>query len=387
MWKEEPTGTSKDIRLAIDPSIQVIRSDCWAKSHTSSESIALLDEFDMEVEVESGDERKLLASPPRSPLKPKPVRASSLRKSWAEAMELEDPLTLVATAAPPSSETGTITQSSAPRSYASVVTSEKEHILSVPKAFDSHCHLDRTGGNMALSIPSLAAVCAGKARGDEFEVKVTGAATICCVPDNYPSDSLIQSWVDEGIVVVCGIHPKADVTDKRLERLAKILENPNVAGLGEVGVDHTIKPDTWSNRILGLERVLNLLKPEHILLLHARSMLEVGDEAILSLMYQLASQPKFPNTYFGFTSMVRLFKPSNPDQIAAVCDIQPSRMLLETDAPYFAPQGYKRSTPALIGTAAACVAQLTHRDWRDVLQQTNANAERLYLDRKAPASD
>jgi Tat protein secretion system quality control protein TatD with DNase activity len=48
---------------------------------------------------------------------------------------------------------------------------------------------------------------------------------------------------------------------------------------------------------------------------------------------------QFPNTYFGLTSMVRLFKPLNPDKIAAVCDIQPSRMLLGTDAPYFAPQG------------------------------------------------
>jgi hypothetical protein len=53
-----------------------------------------LDEFEIEVEVESGHERKLLASPARSPLKPKLVspvkqfvRASSPRKSWAEAME------------------------------------------------------------------------------------------------------------------------------------------------------------------------------------------------------------------------------------------------------------------------------------------------------------
>lgn len=67
--------------------------------------------------------------------------------------------------------------------------------------------------------------------------------------------------------------------------MAKIFENPNVAGLNEVGVDHTYVPDTWSNQILGLDRVLNLLKPEHILVLHARSMLEVGDEAILSLVY------------------------------------------------------------------------------------------------------
>lgn len=55
--------------------------------------------------------------------------------------------------------------------------------------------------------------------------------------------------------------------------MAKILENPNVAGLDEVGVDHTNAPDTWSNQILGLDRVLNLLKPEHILVLHMRSML------------------------------------------------------------------------------------------------------------------
>jgi hypothetical protein len=62
------------------------------------------------------------------------------------------------------------------RSMFELSPEEKELILSVPKAFDSHCHLDRTGRDMALSIPSLAAVCAGKAWGDEFEVKVMGSS-------------------------------------------------------------------------------------------------------------------------------------------------------------------------------------------------------------------
>jgi hypothetical protein len=73
---------------------------------------------------------------------------------------------------------------------------EKELTLGLPKAFDSHCHLDRTRTELALSDPSLAAICVAKAQDEEFEVKVTGTA-ICCNPDNYPSDSLTQSWLNK----------------------------------------------------------------------------------------------------------------------------------------------------------------------------------------------
>ena len=213
-------------------------------------------------------------------------------------------------------------------------------------------------------------------------------------------------------MVICGIHPRLKITDESLKSLATLLENPSVAGLGEVGIDHAASPTTWADQMLGLDKALKLLKPDHILVLHARSAVEVGDEAILSLMYQLVSHPnvhkeqlihlhcytgtkttmdlwleRFPNTYFGFTSVVRLFQPTDLDQMASVCNVSPSRILLETDAPYFAPAGYKRSTPALIGTTASCVANVTNRDWRDVLRQATANAERLYISRKAPACD
>ena len=52
-------------------------------------------------------------------------------------------------------------------------------------------------------------------------------------------------------------------------------------GLGDVGVVHT---SPGSKHILGLERVLHLLKREHILVLHPRNAVEFGDEAILSLI-------------------------------------------------------------------------------------------------------
>lgn len=98
----------------MDPSIKVIRSDCGAKSHTSSESIALLDEF--EVGVKSGDERKLLAS-------------------LAVHLSSQYPLSKQLSGSVPqgSHRLRTITQSAAPRSYAIVVTSgpSESHKLNV----------------------------------------------------------------------------------------------------------------------------------------------------------------------------------------------------------------------------------------------------------------
>jgi len=67
----------------------------------------------------------------------------------------------------------------------------------------------------------------------------------------------------------------------------------------------------------------------------------------------------FPNTYFGFTTLVKSFR---PDQLKALRTLEIDRILLETDAPYFTPPGMDVSTPACNSYTAKAVAVAGQED-------------------------
>ncbi|KAH3798946.1 hypothetical protein DPMN_152550 [Dreissena polymorpha] len=83
----------------------------------------------------------------------------------------------------------------------------------------------------------------------------------------------------------------------------------------------------------------------------------------------------FPQTYFGFTNKVRTF---SPDQIAALQNVEDSRLLLETDAPYFPAPGSRVSSPSQISTVAEAVAALRGTTVEHVLEISVANGKHLY---------
>jgi len=56
-----------------------------------------------------------------------------------------------------------------------------------------------------------------------------------------------------------------------------------------------------------------------------------------------------------------------------------SRILLETDAPYFGVRGVRRTTPSHLGRTAVDVAKILGKSWKDVMAQCTKNTERLYI--------
>ena len=76
----------------------------------------------------------------------------------------------------------------------------------------------------------------------------------------------------------------------------------------------------------------------------------------------------------------------HPGQLTALRELDGTRLLLETDSPYFQPSGYRRSTPALLGMVAADVAKVLGIPWTTLLEQASANAVRLYVNRRPPAA-
>ncbi|KAH3795748.1 hypothetical protein DPMN_149307 [Dreissena polymorpha] len=84
---------------------------------------------------------------------------------------------------------------------------------------------------------------------------------------------------------------------------------------------------------------------------------------------------RFPRTYFAFTNKVRTF---SPDQIAALQNVEDSRLLLETDAPYFPAPGSRVSSSSQISTVAEAVAALRGTTVEHVLEISVANGKHLY---------
>ena len=281
---------------------------------------------------------------------------------------------------------------------------ELAQVPGLPVGFDSHCHLDRTRHELGKPDASLEGIVAAVTPRDPFEVQTSRVVGVFCDPPTYPSAAGLRDWVSQGVVPVVGIHPRQPLTEEGFVALANLLEEPDVVGLGEVGLDHKEPHTAWVSQMLKLDRALGLLKSHHILVLHARGATSVSDEALLTLMYQLLAHPNvhreqlihvhcftgtvvvlekwlqaFPHTYFGLTSLA-----ARLDLGGAIRRIPRQRLLLETDAPYFQPPGFRRSTPGLLGMVAASLSEVLGMPWQEVLEVTARNADRLYVKKLPP---
>ncbi|XP_070573552.1 uncharacterized metal-dependent hydrolase YcfH-like [Ptychodera flava] len=171
--------------------------------------------------------------------------------------------------------------------------------------------------------------------------------------------------------------------------------------LGEIGLDYSAKPDKWPLQ----EKVFRLALPYCVrgkpLILHIRGasgdgcIAAVGRNA-LNIVREYCGREQlihlhcftgdksvvrcwieaFPNCYFGFKAGVSVFTSAKIDDLR---DVPESRLLLETDSPYFpVPGGPRPNTPAFIGDVALLVAERRGIDLNRLLQLKVENTRRLY---------
>ena len=77
---------------------------------------------------------------------------------------------------------------------------------------------------------------------------------VFCDPSTYPSSEGLKSWVQQGVVPVVGLHPKRRFTEEGFDRLKVLLEQPDVAGLGEVCLDRSEPYDSWADQMFKLNK-------------------------------------------------------------------------------------------------------------------------------------
>ena len=292
------------------------------------------------------------------------------------------------------------------------LTPEEEASLPRPPlAFDSHCHLDRCRTEFGLPrTASLQEICDQIRPDENREVTLEGVVASFCDPVTYPTPEEVHTLTSQGCYVVIGMHPKKTPSEEDWKRLHDLLLLPDVSGLGEIGVDHTVPMTQWTGQTdmidRGIKEAQNLPK---LVVLHCRGVpdqdnTEAYNLLRLALKYQLGQGTlmhlhcfngtyqvvekwleSFPNTYFGFTKMVGSL---TGERARAVRELHEGRLLIETDAPYFRYGRSRNSSPAVIGMTAAELARVRGcSDWRALLYVTRENAKRLYGRHQRPALD
>ena len=196
-----------------------------------------------------------------------------------------------------------------------------------------------------------------------------------------------------------GLHPhEAKSLDQNLLRaLDALAEHPKVVGLGETGLDyHYNHSGPEEQRRAFIEQIRLAKRMRLPLVVHTREAWEetfeilereevrphaaevgavfhcfTGDSAI-------AEQAIAFGFYLSFSGIMTFPKALPLQQAAASVDL--SRLLIETDAPYLAPQGYrgKRNEPAYVRVVAEKIAQLRSCPLEEIAEATAKNAERLF---------
>ena len=285
------------------------------------------------------------------------------------------------------------------------VRSVTEQPLSVfPDAYDSHFHLDRSRDHHHLSkTASLRQLCAKVCPKDNARVRLVGAVTNYCDPDTYPTQEEVVTLYRQGVKVCIGMHPNprrvGSISDDHLSKMRKLLQLPEITGLGEVGLDRTAPISKWNSQLQVLGKVLGFLQDRHVLVLHCRGVeKEDPSEVYSTVLMHLKGQVRrdqaihvhcftgnkdivkswigeFPRTFFGFTKIVQSF---TKDQLEGLRAVDDERILLETDAPYFGFPGIKHSAPNAIGMTAEVVAKARNTSTMHLLLVSTTNAAHLY---------
>jgi len=255
---------------------------------------------------------------------------------------------------------------------------------------DHHCHLDFP------QITEDRAALLERARAAGVGVMVTISTRISNLPEIL---AIAESAPD--IFCSVGTHPhtadeELDITTEDIVRLA---EHPKIVAIGEAGLDYFYKRSSPEGQAEGFRRHIRAARITGLPLeIHTRdadadtiSILEEEHAAggpYPALLHcftggkELARRAVALGLYVSFSGVVSFKKSDGLREIAAGLPLD--RLLVETDAPFLAPDPFRGKTnePALIVHTAAALARARGIGTEKLAEATTENFFRLF--RKAP---
>jgi TatD DNase family protein len=201
----------------------------------------------------------------------------------------------------------------------------------------------------------------------------------------------------ECVYAAVGVHPNssADWQANWLEELRSYSRHEKVVAIGEIGLDYyrDRAPRAIQRRSLKaqLQLAVELKLP---VILHNRQsdadLLELlsdfsdSDQGLTGVLHSFSSDWGMATAalnlgfYLGFSGPVTFKK---ADELRLVVSRVPiRRIVVETDAPFLAPQQYrgKRNEPAYVALVAQRIASVRNMDDEEIAKQTTENAIRVF---------
>lgn len=256
---------------------------------------------------------------------------------------------------------------------------------------DSHCHLN----NKKLSgfgTPSDV-VARANAAG------VAGMVTICCrIASEFP-EILNIARTHKNVWCTIGTHPhdagvpeELAITQDDLVRQAQ--SDPKIVGIGESGLDYFYKHSTPEDQAVSFRKHIRACIETGLpLVVHARD----ADEDIMRIIREEGTGTKLKGVMHCFSSGRKMGEEAvdfgfhisfsgivtfdKSDELRAFArDVPADRILVETDAPYLAPEPFRGKTnePALTVHTASVVAKVRGLSESDLATQTTKNFFMLF---------
>jgi TatD DNase family protein len=205
----------------------------------------------------------------------------------------------------------------------------------------------------------------------------------------------------ECIFAAIGVHPN-DVEkfeSQQFYSIEKLIKEPKVVAVGEIGLDFYHHPETQSKQEELLLSMLNLaLENQKPVILHSRNSLEVLIDMIRN--WKVSLQPILgacPGVFHGFEGnasqgeqlvslgmMIGIGGPITYKNAQGKQDLVKGlgtyNLVLETDSPFLSPHPYRGqiNEPARIPVIAQKIAELLEFPVEEVAKSTSQNAQLLF---------
>jgi TatD DNase family protein len=254
------------------------------------------------------------------------------------------------------------------------------------KLIDTHCHLDFDHFDPDRDDVVNRAAAAGVFRIIVPALDLKNCQSVLAMAERYPA-----------VRAAVGVHPNssADWSDGWIDELRQHAAHPKVVAIGEIGLDYYRQRSPREKQRRALAMQLSLAHELRLpVILHnresSRDLLDMLADSPLAgtaspgVLHSFSADWGTADTalslgfYLGFTGPVTYKK---ADELrAVVAQVPADRLLVETDAPFLAPQRFrgKRNEPAYVALVAERVAQVRHVELDLLASQTSANAVRLF---------
>ena len=258
---------------------------------------------------------------------------------------------------------------------------------------DHHCHLD-----FPDFAPELDQVVA--------RAREAGVGTMVTISTRIREFDKVLAVAERFDDVYCsvGTHPHNahEELDIPLEKLVELTRHPKVVAVGEAGLDYYYKHSTPEAQAEGFRRHIAAARETGLPLeIHTRD----ADDDTIAILEDEHAKGAFPavlhcftggrnlamraldlGLYVSFSGVITFKKNDALREIAR--DVPLDRLLVETDAPFLAPDPFrgKRNEPSYVVRTAATLAKVKGISDEELARATTDNFFRLYKKAKRPST-